>query len=72
MSDTCAGVAADSLSLSDNCVYAVSPQDQCFARHGVTQDCPHGAYWKKLPGLFATISGMWVPFVSNECIFNVI
>jgi len=59
VSENCvyAGIVAETLCVSENCVYALSSQCHCFARHGVTPDCPQGAYWKKFPGLFSAISG---------------
>ena len=59
-------MAAEWLCVSENCVYALSSQQHCYARLAITTDCPQGAYWKKLPGIFSAISGTLFSVAASE------
>jgi hypothetical protein len=53
------GVRAETMCVSSQFVYVLSPNHECFIRHGITCSSPDGEYWKKIPGTFAAISCGW-------------
>ena len=53
------GTLATQLALSDHYVWALSPAGELLCRYGVSTDNATGDYWKKVPGNFTYISGMY-------------
>ena len=54
------------LALSNTGVWALNPNGEVLFRYGVNLDNVCGDYWKKLPGVFAHLSGK---FVNEVAIF---
>ena len=51
------GIPAQSLCISEKLVYALSADGEILVRHGISQDNVAGNYWRKIPGVMASLSG---------------
>jgi len=52
------GVQASSLCISNEFVYALTPEGKMYVRYAITATNPAGNYWKEIPGRFMAFAGI--------------